>query len=279
MKEERFKLVGQMLGEIIEVKDKKYGSSFEKSTDFIKLAYPNGVPVDQYKNMLTITRIFDKIMRVATNKDPEGETPFADIGGYALLAVISSDYAWERLIAEHTKIMNEKDETRGKRRKIGGESPQGIIGVGGGTSTAYISEEMVEKLQVQIEEETGIRGLAIRDLVIVHGPVDTPIRINSWKEYKQNFGTEDASSKLGEIEKELEKREKEYFELNERGQIRSIIEEEVAKERALAAKVHNGKPCEDTSNTLDKIKKAEDEIKKAEEENAKKLYSEYKERK
>jgi hypothetical protein len=153
MNEERFKLAGKMLGEIIEEKDKKYGSSFKKAADFLKIAYPDGVPVDQYKHMQIITRIFDKIMRIATNKDPEGETPFADIGGYALLAVTSNDHEWGRLIEEHTKIVYERDEARRERRKIGD--------VGISSSTAHISKEQLERLQVQFPEESGIRDLRL----------------------------------------------------------------------------------------------------------------------
>ena len=80
--EARAKAIGQLVDE----KNKAYGDSFRKSGDFLKLCYPNGVRPDQYSDMLTLIRIFDKQMRIATHKDAMGENPFQDIAGYGILA-------------------------------------------------------------------------------------------------------------------------------------------------------------------------------------------------
>ena len=37
--------------------------------------------------MLAITRIVDKLFRIATKKDAFGESPFKDIAGYGILGV------------------------------------------------------------------------------------------------------------------------------------------------------------------------------------------------
>ena len=82
-KETAFRLAG-----LVEDKQIKYGDSFSKCGTFLKLLYPNGVSLDQYNDMLTIVRIFDKLCRVATSKKAYGENPFEDIVGYSLLKIV-----------------------------------------------------------------------------------------------------------------------------------------------------------------------------------------------
>jgi hypothetical protein len=41
--------------------------------------------------MLAITRIVDKLFRIATKKDALGENPFKDIAGYGILGVFNGD--------------------------------------------------------------------------------------------------------------------------------------------------------------------------------------------
>jgi hypothetical protein len=77
--------LGSELGKLLAEKNKAYGNSFEKSAEFLKLLYPDGVPVEAYDNMLLLVRIFDKQVRIATDKDALGENPFQDIAGYGLL--------------------------------------------------------------------------------------------------------------------------------------------------------------------------------------------------
>lgn len=73
------------IASLVAEKNKAYGDAFSKSSSFLKLLYPNGVKVEDYSNMLTIVRIFDKLMRIATNKGAFNEDPWADINGYTLL--------------------------------------------------------------------------------------------------------------------------------------------------------------------------------------------------
>lgn len=79
--------IGTSIGSLVEEKNKAYGSSFEKSSEIIKILYPNGVQPDQYTDLLAITRLIDKLFRIASNKDAFGESPWQDIAGYAILGV------------------------------------------------------------------------------------------------------------------------------------------------------------------------------------------------
>ncbi len=83
--------LGTVIGQLVEKKNVAYGKSFQKSEEIIRSLYPDGVPVQAYKEMLAITRICDKLYRLATmsmrkdKKDLMGESPGKDIAGYGLL--------------------------------------------------------------------------------------------------------------------------------------------------------------------------------------------------
>jgi hypothetical protein len=76
---------GHDLGLLLQKKNAAYGDSFSKSGEFLKLLYPEGVKPEQYAEMLVLVRIFDKQMRIATDRDALGENPFQDIAGYGIL--------------------------------------------------------------------------------------------------------------------------------------------------------------------------------------------------
>ena len=77
--------IASELGKLVEAKNAAYGDSFDKAGDFLKLLYPQGISPNQYSDMLCLVRIFDKQMRIATNKGAFGENPYNDIAGYGLL--------------------------------------------------------------------------------------------------------------------------------------------------------------------------------------------------
>jgi len=81
--------IGQSVGELLAKKNAAYGDSFAKSGAVLAQMFPNGVPVDKFQDMLAITRIIDKLFRVATDKAAFSEDPWMDIAGYAVLAVHS----------------------------------------------------------------------------------------------------------------------------------------------------------------------------------------------
>lgn len=81
--------IANEIGQLVSEKQEAYGDSFSKSQEIIKILFPNGVTPENYRNLLTITRIIDKLFRIATRKNAFGESPYRDIAGYALLGLIS----------------------------------------------------------------------------------------------------------------------------------------------------------------------------------------------
>jgi hypothetical protein len=79
--------IGSDIGELVQEKQKAYGDSFGRSGRVLRELYPNGISPESYNEVLTITRILDKLFRIATQKDAFGENPYKDIAGYAILAV------------------------------------------------------------------------------------------------------------------------------------------------------------------------------------------------
>jgi hypothetical protein len=82
-----FAQIGTDIGALVEKKNAAYGSSFAVAGDFLRLLFPDGIPVESYNDALLLVRIFDKQMRIATDKDAFGESPYLDIGGYGVLGV------------------------------------------------------------------------------------------------------------------------------------------------------------------------------------------------
>lgn len=76
------------IAELISKKQAAYGCSFDNAHKILEVLYPDGVSVQDYKQLLTITRVIDKLFRIATNNDPVfQEDPWRDICGYALLSL------------------------------------------------------------------------------------------------------------------------------------------------------------------------------------------------
>lgn len=79
--------IANELGNLVKEKQEAYGDSFSKSQQIINILYPDGIRPENYQDLLTITRIIDKLFRIATDKDALGESPYRDIAGYALLGL------------------------------------------------------------------------------------------------------------------------------------------------------------------------------------------------
>ena len=77
--------MGTAIGALVQEKNAAYGDSFACSGEFLRLLYPNGIAPEQYLDALGVVRVFDKLKRIATDKDALGETPWRDIAGYGLL--------------------------------------------------------------------------------------------------------------------------------------------------------------------------------------------------
>ena len=83
--------IANEIGELVQEKNKAYGDSFAKSQQIVKILYPDGVRSAQYMDMLAITRVIDKLFRIATKKDAFGESPWRDICGYAILGIANDE--------------------------------------------------------------------------------------------------------------------------------------------------------------------------------------------
>lgn len=82
-----FEETGKVIGQLVDVKNAKYGDSFSKCGGILRILYPDGINLEQYDDVLTVCRILDKLFRVATDKDALGESPYTDIAGYCILEV------------------------------------------------------------------------------------------------------------------------------------------------------------------------------------------------
>lgn len=86
-----FAALALRIGELVDAKNRAYGSAFAKAGDFLRLLYPNGIEPAQYTDALCIVRVFDKLVRIATDKDAFGESPWQDIAGYGLLGLTNKE--------------------------------------------------------------------------------------------------------------------------------------------------------------------------------------------
>ena len=89
--ESDFVEIGNRIGELVRQKNQAYGDSFSRATDILEVLYPTGVQPHQYRDMLAVIRVIDKLFRLATRKDAFGESPWNDIAGYALLGIAADE--------------------------------------------------------------------------------------------------------------------------------------------------------------------------------------------
>ena len=79
------------LSKLLQEKNAAYGSSFLESSKFLEILFPNGIPKEKYKDVLLLARMFDKMMRIANQKDAFNEDPFMDLAGYAILGCLDDN--------------------------------------------------------------------------------------------------------------------------------------------------------------------------------------------
>jgi len=95
-KDDIFMQLATDLGKLLAEKNLAYGDAFSKTTQILTLLYPNGIKVEQYKDVHVLVRMLDKMSRIAQDNDPMGESPYKDLAGYAILAQAN-------LIAQNSK--------------------------------------------------------------------------------------------------------------------------------------------------------------------------------
>ena len=92
MNEQLFHKIAKECADLVTKKNKAYGNSFERAGEILKILFPNGVGVDQYQDMLTVTRVLDKLFRICSgDKKAFEENPWRDVLGYSLLSVCSEE--------------------------------------------------------------------------------------------------------------------------------------------------------------------------------------------
>lgn len=80
-----FQEIAEQIGKLVTEKNQAYGSSFKTSAVALRLLYPDGIQPKSYRDALLLVRVWDKMMRIATDKDAFGESPWRDIVGYGIL--------------------------------------------------------------------------------------------------------------------------------------------------------------------------------------------------
>lgn len=83
--------IGTQIGKLVQEKNEAYGDSFGQACRILEVLYPSGIKPDQYRDALAITRVIDKLFRLANKKDAFGESPWRDICGYAILGVANDE--------------------------------------------------------------------------------------------------------------------------------------------------------------------------------------------
>tara|TARA_Y100000310_G_scaffold332643_1_gene408615 strand:- start:486 stop:773 length:288 start_codon:yes stop_codon:yes gene_type:complete len=86
-----YKKIGSDIGKLVQEKNEAYGDSFGQACEILKVLYPDGIQPEQYRDVLAITRVVDKLFRLATKKGAFGESPWKDICGYAILGFANDE--------------------------------------------------------------------------------------------------------------------------------------------------------------------------------------------
>jgi hypothetical protein len=118
-----FNEIAKELGELVTEKNAAYGSAFQVSGDVLRLFYPDGVKPEQYKDLLLVARICDKLMRIASRKDAFGESPYKDIAGYAILGISMDTPKGGPLTADYGYTTQETKMRELHRYKVGTNEP------------------------------------------------------------------------------------------------------------------------------------------------------------
>ena len=87
----KYKKIALEIGDLVQEKNDAYGDSFGQACKILEVLYPNGIKPNQYRDALAVTRVIDKLFRLANKKDAFGESPWRDICGYSILGVANDE--------------------------------------------------------------------------------------------------------------------------------------------------------------------------------------------
>lgn len=107
--------IGKEIGELVQDRNKNYGNSFQQSGEIMRILFPNGIPPEKYTVVLALVRIIDKIFRLATNPNYNGENCWQDMAGYCILMLghernqkdIAACPSWYNLADELAKKLDD----------------------------------------------------------------------------------------------------------------------------------------------------------------------------
>ncbi len=86
----QYENAGAHIGRIVDKKQAQYGDSFHRAAHVLAVLYPDGVTPEDYQNLLTVTRVIDKLFRIA-NGDQGDESAWRDIAGYGILGAVDKE--------------------------------------------------------------------------------------------------------------------------------------------------------------------------------------------
>jgi hypothetical protein len=151
--------LAQKIGDLVDEKNAAYGSSFDQAGDFLKLLYPNGIPVDSYTDALCIVRIFDKLKRLGNASNlpvNEGKIDaWKDIVGYGLLGLHKDSAAQKVENAEPSATSDDVQEVKEKTFEEKKSEEQGyykLNSIMADRAKAEHEEFQKEKMRKMIEE-------------------------------------------------------------------------------------------------------------------------------
>ena len=83
--------IAKEIGALVQEKNEAYGDSFGQACRILEVLYPEGIKPHQYRDALAVTRVIDKLFRLANKKDAFGESPWRDICGYSILGISNDE--------------------------------------------------------------------------------------------------------------------------------------------------------------------------------------------
>ena len=89
--DKHYEKIGSEIGKLVQEKNEAYGDSFGRACEIFEILYPEGIKPEQYSDALAVTRVVDKLFRLANKKDAFGESPWKDICGYAILGIANDE--------------------------------------------------------------------------------------------------------------------------------------------------------------------------------------------
>ena len=89
--------IAHEIGNLTADKNAAYGNSVSTVDACLRVFFPSGIPTRKFRHAMLLTRILDKMMRIATAEEAFGENPYRDIAGYAIMgALINNEQEGEK---------------------------------------------------------------------------------------------------------------------------------------------------------------------------------------